>query len=229
MWQGIFRTAAATLAYGLVHSVLAGDSTKRRVRAAVGDRNFDGLYRGFYMAQSTLGLVALAAYVGRQPNRELYRARGPAAAALRAGQLAGLAYMGWAQWHIGPLRFSGLDSLAAYLAGAPEIPPAAVGQGPSARADGSMHVAGPFRQSRHPLNLACPVVLWLNPRMTTNLATFNAICTAHFFFGSAREEIHLRNAHGAAYRAYQRSGVPYYLPRLGGAPPATLSSDAPLL
>ncbi len=34
--------------------------------------------------------------------------------------------------------------------------------------------------SRHPLNLAPVPLLWLNPRMTRNLAVFSAIATAYF-------------------------------------------------
>ncbi len=189
------------------------------VRGLVGDRAFDGLYRTAYNAEAILGLVALAAYVRRLPNHELYQARGGAAAALRAGQLAGLAYMGWAQLHVGPLRFAGLDGLVPYLLGRDEIPPAPVGQGPSPATPegGPMATGGPFRFSRHPLNVATPVILWLNPRMTTNLLAFNLVGTAHFLYGSLREERHLGAAYGAPYEAYQRSGVPFYLPGPGDA------------
>ena len=138
MGRSMLKTAAATAVYALVHSALASPDTKRAVRRVVGDRAFDGLYRTFYNAEAILGLVALAAYVRRLPNRELYEAKGPAALALRAGQVAGLAYMGWAQWHVGPLRFSGLDGLTPYLLKLDEIPPSPMGQGPSPNPDGTM-------------------------------------------------------------------------------------------
>ena len=48
--------------------------------------------------------------------------------------------------------------------------------------------------------------------MTTNLVAFNLVATAHFLYGSLREERHLNQAYGAAYTEYQRSGVPFYLP-----------------
>ena len=213
MWRSMLKTAAATGVYALVHSALASPDTKRVVRGVVGPRAFDGLYRTAYNAEAILGLVALAAYVRRLPNHELYQAQGGTAVALRAGQLAGLAYMGWAQWHVGPLRFAGLDGLAAYATGQAEIPPSPVGQGPSPTRDGTtMATGGPFRISRHPLNLATPVILWLNPRMTTNLLAFNLVATAHFVYGSLREEIHLGGAYGTAYEDYLQSGVPFYLP-----------------
>ena len=219
MWRSMLKTAAATAAYALVHSALASPDTKRAVRGVVGRRAYDGLYRTAYNAEAILGLVALRAYGRRLPDVVLYEVTGPAALALRAGQVAALAAMGWAQWHVGPLRFSGVDGLVPYLRGDAEIPPTPVGQGPSPAPDGaSMHDGGPFRYTRHPLNLATPVILWLNPRMTANLVAFNLVATAHFLYGSLREERHLDEAYGDAYRAYQASGVPFYLPAPAPAP-----------
>ena len=67
-----------------------------------------------------------------------------------------------------------------------------------------MAADGPFRFSRHPLNVATPVIRWLNPRMTTNLVAFNLVCTAHFLCGSLREERNL----GAAYEDHRASAIP---------------------
>jgi methanethiol S-methyltransferase len=55
-------------------------------------------------------------------------------------------------------------------------------------------------------------ILWLNPRMTTNLLAFNAAATIYLVIGSAHEEARLRNAYGANYIAYQQSEVPFYVP-----------------
>ena len=71
---------------------------------------------------------------------------------------------------------------------------------------------GPFRYTRHPLNLAPLPVLWLNPVMTANLAVFNLAATVYFVAGSWHEEQRLRAAYGDAYEEYRRSGVPFYLP-----------------
>ena len=228
MWRSMLKTAAATVAYGLVHSALADQSVRRRVRDLVGPRAYDGLYRAAYNAQAIATLAALAAYARGLPDRELYRARGALALAQRAGQAAGLAFMGWALWEVGPARFAGFDGLAAWAGGRPDVPPAAVGQGPSLGDDGAVRATGPFRFARHPLNLAAPAVLWLNPRMTANLLAFNAAATAYFVLGSLREEARLRAAYGPAYAAYQHSGVPFYLPRPGSPvrPAAHLRPDA---
>jgi protein-S-isoprenylcysteine O-methyltransferase Ste14 len=55
-------------------------------------------------------------------------------------------------------------------------------------------------------------VLWLNPRMTANLAVFTTLATVYFVVGSIHEEQRLLAAHGDAYEEYRRSGVPFYLP-----------------
>jgi methanethiol S-methyltransferase len=75
-----------------------------------------------------------------------------------------------------------------------------------------MRIAGPFRWSRHPLNFWPLPILWLHPRMTTNLLAFNAAATIYLVIGSVHEEARLRNAYGTDYIAYQQSEVPFYLP-----------------
>ena len=211
-WRSMAKTAAATVAYGVVHSVLADRATKDAVARLLGDRQYRGLYRAFYQAQSVATLVALVAYVRSLPDRELYHARGPAALALRIGQASALLAAGWTVLEIGPGRFSGLDNLAAWASGRPHLPRAAEGHGPSADRDGSMHVAGPYRWTRHPAHLAFPLLTWFQPRMTANLLAYNLVATAYFALGAAREEARLRDEFGREYDDYRMSGVPFLVP-----------------
>jgi protein-S-isoprenylcysteine O-methyltransferase Ste14 len=213
MWQGMLKTAAATAAFGIVHSALASRAAKRTAEQALGSRARNGLYRPLYIAQAVAGTAALAAYVRRLPDRELYRVHGPMAALMRGGQFAGLAYMAWAAREVGLRRITGLAGLEAWAAGAGEVPREAEAQGPSPDADGRMRAVGPFRHSRHPLNLAPLSVFWLQPRMTANLLAFNLAATAYLVLGSRHEEQRLRAAYGRPYEEYLRSGVPFYLPR----------------
>ena len=174
----------------------------------------NGLYRPLYIAQSIAATAALAAYIRRQPDRELYQARGPLARLMHGGQVAGLAYMAWAAREVGLGRLTGLEGLAAWWAGEPEVPPESEAQGPALGDDGTMRATGPFRQSRHPLNLSPLPVLWLQPRMTANLLAFNLVATAYLVLGSRHEEARLHAAYGAAYEVAGASGVPFYLPRI---------------
>jgi protein-S-isoprenylcysteine O-methyltransferase Ste14 len=75
-----------------------------------------------------------------------------------------------------------------------------------------MRVEGPFRFSRHPLNLAPLPVLWLQPVMTTRWLGFNAVATLYLVLGSAHEERRLEAAYGEPYRRYVREGPPFFLP-----------------
>jgi methanethiol S-methyltransferase len=209
----VLRAAAATAAFALIHSALASRPAKAAVQRLAGDRHRNGWYRTFYNTQAVLTAVALAAYLRRLPDRLLYKVHGPLADLMRLGQFAGLAYAALAVRQIGVGRMAGATSLAAWCRGG-AVPPEPEAQGPALGPDGRLRTTGPFACSRHPLNLAPVPVLWLAPRMTVNLAAFNAVATAYLIAGSRHEEARLRASYGAAYEAYRQSGVPFYWPRV---------------
>ena len=213
MWRGMIQAAGATAAFGVLHSMLASRAAKEAAAGLVGERNRDGLYRAFFNVQATVTTGMLVAYVARRPGRELYRVRGPARAAMHAGQAASLVMVVAAAHEVGMLRFGGLRSLAAWAAGGP-VPPSPEAQGPAPNGEGRLEAGGPFRLSRHPTNFWALPVLWLWPRMTTPLLAFNVAATVYFVIGSKREEERLLEAYGAEYRRYVRSGVPFYVPAI---------------
>ena len=227
MWQNFARTAAATALWSGVHSALASSSAKYAATRWLGPRSEAGLYRGFYNVQSTVTFAALVAYIRRQPDQEIYHARGPVAGLLRAGQAVGLLGMGWTALHIGPGRLSGLDGLLPLATGA-DVPPPAEGHGPTPDPEPSGHLpaTGPFRHTRHPMNVFMPLVMWLNPRMTVNLLAFNLVGTAYFIVGSALEEARMLREKGSRYEDYRHRGIPFYLPRLSD-PEADLHQERP--
>lgn len=227
MVRSMLKTALATAAFGIVHSALASRPAKRAAGRVLGPRARNGLYRPLYIAQSIVTTAALAAYVRRLPDHELYRARGPLALLIRGGQVAGLAYMAWAAREVGLRRLTGLEGLVAYAAGEAEVPPEVEAQGPAPGAGGTMRATGPFRHSRHPLNLAPLPVFWLQPRMTANLLAFNLVATAYLALGSKHEELRLHAAYGRAYEDYLRSGVPFYLPGPSAVPAARHAAEPP--
>ena len=211
MWRSIAKVAAATALFGVVHSALASRTAKQTATHVLGERNRNGLYRVFYIAQSTVTLGALAAYIRRQPSRELYRVEGRWALAMHAGQIAALVYATAAARQIGVGRVTGMESFGSWL-GEGDVPPEPEAQGPALDAEGRQCAAGPFAWSRHPLNFVAVPALWLWPRMTTNLMAFNFVATAYAVLGSLHEEARLKAAAEDAYGAYQRSGVPFFLP-----------------
>ena len=211
--RSVLRTAAATVAYAVVHSALASRPAKAAVRRLLGDRNRSGWYRAFYNAQAVLTTSALASYVRRLPDHTLYEVRGPLARLMQLGQLAGLAYAALAVRQVGVAQIAGATSLTAWSQGG-AVPPEPEAQGPALASDGRLQTAGPFARSRHPLNFAPLPVLWLAPRMTANLAAFGALATVYLVAGSRHEEARLKAAYGEVYEEYRRSGVPFYWPRL---------------
>ena len=75
-WRSMFKVAAATAVFGVIHSLMASRSAKRAAARTFGVRNRNGLYRVGYICQSLVTVGILAAYSRRQPSGELYRIRG---------------------------------------------------------------------------------------------------------------------------------------------------------
>jgi hypothetical protein len=211
MWRSMLKVAAATAVFGLVHSALASRTAKRAAVRRFGERNRNGLYRVFYLAQSAVTFGMLAAYIRRQPSRELYRIEGPLAFLMHAVQAGALVYATSAAGQVGIRRIIGLESLERWLGDGP-VPPEPPAQGPALDDEGKMHAAGPFAWSRHPLNFAPLPILWLWPRMTTSLLAFNTAATIYLMIGSLHEEARLKGAFGEDYDAYLNSGVAFYVP-----------------
>ena len=215
MRGSILKTAAATAAFAIVHSAFATERSKATAARWLGVRRSNGWYRLFYNAQAVVTFAALLAFVGAQPARTLYRVRGPLAGLMRLAQLGCLAYAGAAVLRVGIGPFSGFSSLFAWLTGRAIVPPAPEAQGPPVDDAGAVRPAGPFALSRQPLNFVLLPMLWLNPRMTDVLASFNVVTTAYAYLGSLHSERRLRRAYGDAYERYRASGVPFFVPRPG--------------
>lgn len=208
------KAGAATAAYGLLHSLLAARRTKDAAARAFGERNRNGLYRAFYIAQSLATFGILGAYLRSLPREEIYRVTGAPRKAMRAGQAAGLVWAFLAARAVGIPAITGARGLAVWLTGGDPAPePEAQGPAPAGR---RMAATGPFRFSRHPLNLAPLPIFWLQPVMTSRWLGFNLVGTAYLVLGSAHEERRLEQAYGRAYRRYLENGPSFYLPGPSG-------------
>ena len=203
------RVGAATAAFALLHSALASRAAKGAAANLPG-RPGPGGYRAFFNAQAALTTAGLVLYVRKLPDRELYSVQGPARVLLRAGQLAGLLLFVDAVRQVGVLQLTGVASLARGGCDAATAMPGPEAQGPSLDELGALNVRGAFLRSRHPLNFAPVPILWLNPRMTRNLAVFSGVATAYFWIGSWHEERRLLAAYGDTYPSYLKGPVPFF-------------------
>jgi methanethiol S-methyltransferase len=205
------RVLVSTAAFALLHSALASRTAKSLAARAFGERRRNGLYRAFFNTQALAATAVLAMYLRQLPDRELYRVRGPAAALMRAGQGAGLLLFVDATHRVGLLPITGLSSVMGLTRATNRVPAEPEAQGPALGEDGRLKLGGAFLRSRHPLNLAPLPILWLNPRMTRNLAVFSAIATVYFWIGSVHEERRLLAAYGETYRRYVSGPTPFFL------------------
>lgn len=205
------KVALATAAFAVVHSALAS-RTAKAVAAQKMPRGRER-YRALYNAQALVTFGALTWYIARTPRRTLYSVHGPAAALMRLGQFSGVALAFIAARATGIATLAGVDAREhGTLSIRDAFVPAA--QGPEADDRGRLRMDGPFRIVRHPLNLAPLAPFWLTPHLTTRRLAFNCVATLYLVAGSVHEEVRLRSAYGEAYAQYQRSGVPFFVPRL---------------
>ena len=210
--KGFLKTAVATALYAAVHSVFASRTAKDTVSRVLGPRHRNGLYRSFYLLQSAGTMLILVGYIRRQPGRLIVNARGLASVPFRLIQFAGVCWAVAAAYEVGFPEILGVRPLISLLQGAETILPEPEAQGPTLQGE-EMRVRGPFRLTRHPLNLAPLPILWFNPRLSTNLLAYNIVSTAYLVLGSINEESRLGARYGRAYLDYQQSAVPFYLPR----------------
>jgi protein-S-isoprenylcysteine O-methyltransferase Ste14 len=224
--RSVVKVVVATAAYAGLHSALASSQAKEAAARVLGTPARNGLYRAAYNAQAVVTFAALLGYLLPQPDRVLYRLTGPAAVAARVGQLLGWAWAVAAAWEVGVLRITGLAELGAWAravarpknSGGYErlVEPEPEAQGPAPDGVGELRTGGLFRWSRHPLNFAPVPIALLAPTMTLKRATFGVVALVYLVVGSRHEEARLARAYGERYARYQRSGVPFYVPWVGG-------------
>lgn len=207
------RIVLAAGAFAALHSALASRTVKRLAARLLGPQRQQALHRPLVVAQGLATSAALAVYGQRLPVHTLYRVRGPAALLLHAGQALALVAL-WRGVRAGGgfARLSGADGVQAWRHGG-VVPPAPVAQGPEPAQPGTaLPVHGPFAWSRHPLNALGVPFFWLTPHLSTKRLAFNLAATLYLWAGSHHEAARLRAAFGERYAAYERSGVPFFLP-----------------
>jgi hypothetical protein len=219
MRRTVGLVAAGTALFAAVHSLLASEWFKGRVEQALGPRARNAFYRSAYSGFAGVWLGVMFTLFAKLPNRTLYSVPAPWSWLMRAGQVVGVLMVGDAALRVGAGRFSGMQQALEFATGQ-EPQPEPPAQGP--RLDGdhpARATGGTFAISRHPINLAPTLVVWLQPRMTVAWLTFAIVGTLYSFFGSLLEEARVRRAYPDAYPAYAER-APFFapLPLLRGRP-----------
>lgn len=219
MRRTVIAVTAGTVLFAAVHSLLASDWFKGKTEQTLGPRARNAFYRSAYSGFAGLWLGVMFTLFAKLPNRTLYNVPAPWSWLMRAGQVAGVLMVGDAALRVGAGRFSGMQQVLEFATGGdPQPEPPA--QGPRLDADDTARATGgTFKISRHPINLAPTLVVWLQPRMTVAWLTFAVVGTLYSFFGSLLEEARVRRAYPDTYGDYQ-ARAPFFapLPLLRGRP-----------
>lgn len=201
--------------FGVVHSVLAGQNVKQRVRERIGTQRYEAFYRLTYNLLAVVMLAPVALLLLVAPGGIVWQVESPLVTLVFNGlRLAGLLGLTVSLLQIDLGRFAGWSQLRAYLNGTPLPLP-----------DEPLQTGGLYGRVRHPLYFFSLLVLWPAPTMTEALLALNIGSTVYFLIGSIYEERHLTQTFGDAYRQYQ-ARVPWMLPSLRGATHPTLRKDS---
>jgi len=177
--------------FASVHSLLADSRAKSRAR-----RLFPGSERWYRLAFIILAGVMMLPflYLLLLPDEILYVVPWPWKWLTMAGQLSAALGLLEATRETGIYGFLGLDQL-------------------SIKEAGDLVTKGFYCHLRNPQFLFGMIFLWIFPKMTVSLLTFNLLATLYFYLGARHEEISLAVQFKEKYRAY-RETVPMFLPRL---------------
>lgn len=213
MRRTILRGAAITAGFAVIHSLLATDLIKGLARRLVGERTFDGLYRGAFNLFALCHFALLLRAFGKLPDRTLYHVRGPWSLPFRIVQ--GFAvYMAFdANVRTGMGRMTDIGSAWQWVSGK-EVDPQNPAQGPQLTDQIPYHTGGSFQISRHPNNLVPVLLWWANPKMTVRFLVFTTVATLYLYLGSFHEEMRLSAAYGERYHRY-RQGISFFFPWVG--------------
>jgi protein-S-isoprenylcysteine O-methyltransferase Ste14 len=194
---GTICLIAASLVWGLVHSVLASYRVKDAFRRFVGPLAFDRFYRFAYNVFALISFLPILALLYIFPDQPLYTIPVPWVYLTIAIQAVAVIVLIAAVAQTGPLEFMGLAQLTA---GSERKPPI-------------LMTNGFYAYVRHPLYTGILVFIWLIPEMTVNRLVFFAALSIYLLIGAYFEERKLLKDFDPAYAAY-KSKTPMFIPKI---------------
>jgi protein-S-isoprenylcysteine O-methyltransferase Ste14 len=200
------RSVAVLIAFfvtwSAVHSLLASQAVKQRVRERFGHAS-DRWYRVAFVALTGLTLWPVVPLLLFLPDQVLYVIPSPWSWLMRAGQVLSMAGIAGAVVQVGFLRFVGLAQL--FGSSSTDSGPAQTKR---------LEVSKFYACVRHPMFLCGVILMWLNPTMTLNLATSFGMTSLYLVAGTFVEESKTLMEFGESFREYRRR-VPRLIVRPG--------------
>jgi protein-S-isoprenylcysteine O-methyltransferase Ste14 len=205
--MNILWIAVGVLAWGAVHSWLAGDPVKRAAHRLIGDAS-ERIYRLAFNVFAAVSLLPVLLLARLLPDHTLYAVPAPWMFLMLAGQVTAVVCLAVALLQTDALHFLGLRQLVEQ-----ESAPA-------------LNTGGFYALVRHPLYLFGLVILWLTPIMTVNIFTLFALLSVYLFLGATLEERRLVREFGQQYEEYRRR-TPMMIPGLQFRRPGRIKSTSP--
>lgn len=193
--SGTLLLVAASMVWGVVHSLLASHAAKNLSVRWLGQANNDRFYRFGYNVFSVLSFLPVLALLVLQPDQPLYNLPAPWLYLALLGQGLAVVALIVGVLQTGVWEFIGLSQLLR------------AGQPDSAR----LTTSGLYRYVRHPLYTAGLVFIWLTPAMTVNRLALWLILSLYLVIGAMFEERKLLREFGQQYADY-KARTPMLIP-----------------
>ncbi len=174
--------AALFSAFALHHSIAARPTVKRAVEHLVGPC----LERASFVWTASI-LFTLAVSRWHRVPGQIYARKGPAAAAHRMAQLAGVGLTAWSALRLDPLELAGIERQHGDRSGRPRM---------------VIATRGPYAFVRHPIYTGWILMVFGTPRMTATRLVFASLSTLYLLLAMPLEERSLEARLGSRYRAY---------------------------
>ena len=186
--------------FGMIHSLMAAQSVKQRVRTWVGARAYEGFYRAVYTGVSLVTFAPIWLWMMKHPGPTLWHAKGAVVWLLNGMRALSLVALYFAGRSFDLWRFVGLRQVLAYFSGEPlPLPPEPFVQ------------RGMYGLVRHPIYLFSAIYLWAQPTMHASGFALALGSTAYFLIGGWLEEERMARELGPVYAEYRRR-VPFIIP-----------------
>lgn len=193
--MGTLALLLSSIAWGVLHSLLASHTCKRLARQWLGESLYKRSFRLLYNLAAGLSILPVLYLLVRLPDQQVYSIPAPwlnLALIIQAGAFMLLVL---SVIQTGLMSFIGVSQLFGIAE------------------NNQLVTSGLYRYVRHPIYFASLLFLWASPSMSLNRLTLWVVFTVYFVVGAWFEERKLLKDFGESYAAYQKQ-TPMLIPFL---------------